>query len=251
MSKKQTLKQLWQRIDRKKDKQKRRVFVIARDLFQQQSEDVVRKLQQFNFNIFQRSHLKIANQIFDLNVWKAQTLLLLSPEFQKVVEAGFDHAIKQVSDRPFPFPVDDKDVLKTLTVLNNKTLFVPNTTLVRLSTTIRQGLAAAEDLDQIIARVRSLFNVMSRTRALLIAQTSVTSTFERGQLTAFDIADVEMYKWLSQRDNDVRPAHAKADGQIRRKNEKFNVGGEPMSHPGDPRASAKNVAFCRCTLLPV
>lgn len=44
----------------------------------------------------------------------------------------------------------------------------------------------------------------------------------------------------------TRPAHAKADGQVRRVAESFSVGGEALLFPGDSRGSAENIINCHC-----
>lgn len=58
-------------------------------------------------------------------------------------------------------------------------------------------------------------------------------------------------EWTTAQDDDVRDAHAAADGQQIKKGEKYKVGGEELRYPGDPVASAKNRINCRCTELPV
>lgn len=52
--------------------------------------------------------------------------------------------------------------------------------------------------------------------------------------------------WKTCEDEKVRPAHQAAAGQLRKLNEYFNVGGELLRYPSDPRASMKNKAGCRC-----
>lgn len=52
--------------------------------------------------------------------------------------------------------------------------------------------------------------------------------------------------WKTCEDDKVRDAHQKAAGQLRKIGEYFEVGGELMRYPCDPRASMKNKAGCRC-----
>ena len=52
--------------------------------------------------------------------------------------------------------------------------------------------------------------------------------------------------WHNCEDEKVREAHRQAGGQLRKLDEYFDVGGELLRYPGDPRASMKNKAGCRC-----
>lgn len=54
-------------------------------------------------------------------------------------------------------------------------------------------------------------------------------------------------KWITVGDLKVRHAHAEAEGQIIELPGKYTVGGELLEYPGDPRASAENRIYCRCT----
>ncbi len=47
-----------------------------------------------------------------------------------------------------------------------------------------------------------------------------------------------------------RPSHQAADGQKRKADEDFNVGGEELSFPRDPKGSAKNTINCSCYTIP-
>jgi uncharacterized protein with gpF-like domain len=53
--------------------------------------------------------------------------------------------------------------------------------------------------------------------------------------------------WIASNDERTRPEHAEADGQEVEQNEDFNVGGENLDSPGDPRGSDWNIINCRCT----
>lgn len=55
-------------------------------------------------------------------------------------------------------------------------------------------------------------------------------------------------KWTTVGDDRVRRIHREANGQIRKLNEPYLVGGEYLMHPGDLSlgASLANVANCRC-----
>jgi len=59
-------------------------------------------------------------------------------------------------------------------------------------------------------------------------------------------------QWLSRRDGRVRLTHVRADGQVRRIDDEFDVGAWRLRFPGDPKdlpASWAEVAGCRCSPL--
>lgn len=57
-------------------------------------------------------------------------------------------------------------------------------------------------------------------------------------------------EWASVIDGRTRPSHRRADGQRRKVDEPYIVGGERMQYPLDPRASAANTVNCRCISIP-
>ena len=89
-------------------------------------------------------------------------------------------------------------------------------------------------------------------RAERIARTeTATARNTAAHAAAVDVADagVPMMKvWSCAHDERTRPAHRDADGQQRDIAEPFNVGDEPLDHPGDRvHGSAGNTIACRCT----
>jgi len=85
--------------------------------------------------------------------------------------------------------------------------------------------------------------------ALRIARSEAHTALERGAWEAANSLGVRVTKeWVSREDSLVRFAHAAAHGQVREIDQDFLVGGELMMYPGDPKASAKNNANCRCTV---
>ena len=58
-------------------------------------------------------------------------------------------------------------------------------------------------------------------------------------------------EWLTAVDGRERDAHRMANGQKRDPLEPFNVGGELLMLPGDPRGSASNIINCRCVVAEI
>lgn len=60
--------------------------------------------------------------------------------------------------------------------------------------------------------------------------------------------DGDELRWVTMRDNKVRPAHVHAQGQTVPYDEPFYVGTYPMWFPGDPSAPEELTVNCRCSL---
>jgi uncharacterized protein with gpF-like domain len=91
---------------------------------------------------------------------------------------------------------------------------------------------------------------MSADRAMTIIRTEMTAARNWASIQAADDNDFAYTKiWSAGRDKRVRPAHRKANGQRRRKDKLFMVGGVGMKHPGDPAGGADNVVRCRCAVI--
>ena len=106
-------------------------------------------------------------------------------------------------------------------------------------------LATSNELETILTTaVNSKFdNVLTASRARLIAQTTTTFTTCFTQTSVHEILGYDSY-WLSQRDGVVRSAHVAADGQ-KRVNNMFSVGGESMPYPAGGGLPENN-CNCRC-----
>jgi len=88
-----------------------------------------------------------------------------------------------------------------------------------------------------------------RWRADLITRTEVNTASNRGARIGAEATGLDLAKmWVSARDGRERPSHRFADGQVREKNQPFDVSGVPMQEPGDVRAPADEVCNCRCAV---
>ena len=130
----------------------------------------------------------------------------------------------------------------------------------RRSKTIAEGLigkirkrlvsAQSEGLGE-AATARSLGDlIQSRSAAARIARTEAHTAAERGSHEAAQSLGIDMVKeWGATEGGRTRPTHARADGQIKELDEKFDVGADKLLHPGDPNGSAKEIINCRCVSL--
>ena len=88
----------------------------------------------------------------------------------------------------------------------------------------------------------------SEDRAKVIARTEIMTSATVGQFQSdYQSGLVIGKKWNSTHDDRTRHSHSQADGQIRKLDEYFDIGGEKLLHPRDSEhGSAGNVIQCRC-----
>lgn len=99
--------------------------------------------------------------------------------------------------------------------------------------------------------LRSRFNKLSAYQAERIVRTEATYAAnlgsERSALDMFGASGLQK-EWLTAIDGRERDAHRMANGQVVDMDKPFNVGGELLMIPGDPRGRASNVINCRCAV---
>lgn len=88
----------------------------------------------------------------------------------------------------------------------------------------------------------------SEDRAKVIARTEIMTSATVGQFQSdYQSGLVIGKKWNSTHDDRTRHSHSESDGQIRKLDEYFDVGGEKLLHPRDSEhGSAGNTIQCRC-----
>ena len=113
---------------------------------------------------------------------------------------------------------------------------------------LAQGIEAGDDMRRLAARVQAAAGVTGP-RAMVIARTEVVAANNAASLAQARMLGNNVIKeWLATNDLRTRPAHKEADGQRRKINDKFEVGGLPLAFPGDPTGPPDLVVACRCSL---
>lgn len=185
--------------------------------------------------------------------WERQVDRLLSA-LENIARAGWEDATQQLGvDVPF----DPADSLLQDQLNRTRNLMVRTPDEVYRIVIRELGIAAerGESVDQQAARVRHVLDVTGTenwpARARTVAVTEVHRAYNMGATAAaLRIQQHEqvrlLKRWDSKDDSAVRPAHRRADGQIRPVSQPFIVGGEALMAPGDPSGSPWNVINCRC-----
>lgn len=124
-----------------------------------------------------------------------------------------------------------------------------------LGAALQESLDRGENLDEQAERVRAALGGSSRERAERIARTETTGALNAGHAASRqhlqEMGLVKGKEWLAILDNDTRPEHRQASGQVVKNEEEFTVGGERCGYPGDQKLSAGNRIHCRCAAVTV
>lgn len=122
---------------------------------------------------------------------------------------------------------------------------------------LREILAVADAAGSTTAEIQTAIQQatsFSPSRALMVARTEATRNINAGSIEAYRAAGAEgvdvQVQWLSAHDSNVRPSHAKADGQVIDVGGMFKLGdGDEGPGPGQ-MGKAENCINCRCTVAP-
>lgn len=145
------------------------------------------------------------------------------------------------------FKVFDKLVQKFIsTTVAKKVVGIGKTTRDKLKNVIKVGEAAGESIDQIAARIDTLYlDEIIPNRSVVIARTEVIGASNAGNSLAAEQTGLKLNKsWLATRDDRTRETHSAIDGETVPKDKPYSNG---LMFPGDPTGEAKEVIQCRCT----
>lgn len=123
---------------------------------------------------------------------------------------------------------------------------INNTTKELTKQIIKEGLINGESYDTIADNLSSKIKEYTKARALNIAVTESHNTFQRANFMTADKSGFKYKRWLSSRDEVVRPNHRNYDA----------LGFVPIDYmyasglefPGDSRAAASETVRCRCVI---
>ena len=145
------------------------------------------------------------------------------------------------------------NVLTTSALISNTTVAAASAVILQQMQLSLTKPKASEP--EVIAKAiaKKIGGVNSISRAMTIARTETHKAANTTQYTKAEWAAQESglkveVEWIATNDARVRDKHRHANGQKRPIGQPFNVGGEAMRYPSDPRASAKNTINCRCVL---
>lgn len=125
---------------------------------------------------------------------------------------------------------------------------INETTKKGLQKTISQGIQDGDSIPEIRARVQSIFDTATKSRANTIARTETHGSVSNGTYQTYNSAGLEKKEWLATLDPRTRDSHLHLNRKVASMDEPFSNG---LMYPGDSSGPASEVINCRCTLLPV
>lgn len=145
------------------------------------------------------------------------------------------------------------NVLTTSALISQNTVASATVVILKQMKLSRTKPKAAEPENIAKKIAKKIGGVNAISRAMTIARTETHKAANTTQYTKAEWAAQESglkveVEWIATNDGRVRDNHRHADGQKRPIGQPFNVGGEAMRYPSDPRASASNTINCRCVL---
>jgi uncharacterized protein with gpF-like domain len=126
---------------------------------------------------------------------------------------------------------------------------ITNTTREFVKKTVAEALAGGYSVEKTSQILRSQWQALTESRAVLIARTEIMTASNAGALVGAGATGLPLKKiWMATRDKRTREAHISAEGQKRDLDEPYNIAGQLLMHPGDSSlgADASNTIQCRC-----
>lgn len=155
---------------------------------------------------------------------------------------------KQVNDVPPEFDEFIEQWIAENALEKSKLL--SGTTLDDLRRIISEGTRESLGQAEIGKLIQKRIGVIGRARARVIAR---TESHTASQSSSLEVANrspaVQVKVWTSVLDERTRSDHQEADGQRRKLNELFEVGGSLLRFPGDPNGPPGETINCRCVML--
>jgi len=183
--------------------------------------------------------------------WRAEVKKTIIPELEDVMRLSADRVLHEISvQAPVLFDLSHPQAQHFLTQVENQLVGVGDDMWKKTRDELIQGMQLGESIPQLSLRVKEVLGTTD-TRARTIARTEVIGASNAGayqQLLLLGPNAPQRKVWLSTHDSRTRVSHRAADGQVVDFFGDFRVGGEKLSYPGDPDASAANRVNCRCTV---
>ena len=134
---------------------------------------------------------------------------------------------------------------------------IQGNTLNSITKVMQKGIQEGETNREIAKRLRKTGKVASVFNSIRIARTETLGMYNKATDASVDETGLKFNRvWSTTKDLRTRRRKKKSkwdhwivDGQKRKQNEPFDVSGEKLDFPGDPKGSAGSIINCRCVLL--
>lgn len=188
-----------------------------------------------------------ADDLFDVPYWTGETVRALEDFMSATwMEGGQEAASAFGVDWDVLDPRVMAAMQDRLQVLASQV--TTTTRNIMESQILEGGVQAGESIDDLAARLRTVFADLSTWRASLIARTEVVSGYNASAHTvARESGVVASRQWLATGDRRTRPSHRAQNGYVLQRLEERYPNG--CLYPGDPNADPAETVNCRCVEL--
>ncbi len=169
------------------------------------------------------------------------------PVYLRVSDATGDQVTAELGGN-FAFDITDPAMAEVIANREEILAQVPVRLRRRLARSLESGLRNDETIGELADRIRAEFNVFGGARSLTIARTEVASTQSETRNEAFIAEGIEEHRWVTARDEAVRPSHARQDGTKRTIGQPFPNG---LTFPAQAGGPPGEIINCRCIAISV
>jgi broad specificity phosphatase PhoE len=202
------------------------------------------------------------DSIFDEVFWQTLFADALLDQIQTAAELGAVSTLQQLEVSTALFSLESPEVAAAMQARAQAfAVQVNETTWDALKTSLMQGIADGESIEQLMPRVSQVMGDRIRSSAETIARTETIGALTEGSLMGAKEAEATgldvKKQWLASFDGRERETHAAAHRRYQREpiglTESFTVGGVEFQSPGNPtggrgKASATETINCRCAM---
>ncbi len=195
-----------------------------------------------------------ARLTFDRAAFADELLAALREEGASAIVVAGQQLFDEVGqDDPWKLPA--KAATGFLDARANLLSNVPDEVHAEIMQSIQQGLEHGETRKELMARIGSKFDEISKGRAETIANTETAAAFNYSRDLAMKEAGVTHKKWLLSHSpliQEHRATHAENDGQTVPVDDPFDIGGVQFMYPSDDSLGAgpEDIINCHCVAIP-
>lgn len=241
-------RRLWDAFVTRTEPWERKVAAETKALLSSQRESVLAQLRNERK---MRDIADFADDPFDQPRWIRRFREAIRPVLSVIASEAAQAAFDEVTITG-AFNVQDPRILDAMMRQSQKFAEQVNqTTWDALRGTLRDGVAAGEDIDTLAGRVEDVMGERIRSSATTIARTETIRASTTGTHAGWEQSGVVSHvQWLSALDERTRPTHIEAHGQVVALGDDFQVGACSGPGPGEIDCAAESVN-CRCTTIAI
>lgn len=192
-----------------------------------------------------------------MSAFEAASVATSAEAAQAAIDAGLRRVTTAVLNAGIDLTprVNARALMRLQTALTDLITDISTKTRSRINAQIAQVLIGTQPINEAIAAVDTLLGGSARRRAQTILYTELGRINEAANQSAMEdavktVPDLRK-RWVGSGKKHPRHEHVAAHGQLREVHQPFDVAGEKLLYPRDPRGSARNTINCGCRSIPV